>query len=204
VSDGARDVAWLASCGGCCSRLPLGWRPARERSGELFCFSAWFAGYSTEFVRTCSQSLTGKKCPMYSAVLIFPSGVLKTITVYSPQSISAILCDPHVDCLTSADGLVDFWFGLSSTEHRPNRQATEFLLRNSGFTARTVPLLRGSVIVCSRTVEGRVMGLTATDLERLRCCSWPSRLGLAWRFKRAQRTFTSRAGEAPVHNQRRP
>jgi hypothetical protein len=125
---------------------------------------------------------------MYSALLVPPGGDVREITVYSPDAIAAILRDPHVDCLASDDGLIDFWFRLSiPTRYRPNRQATEFLLVNSSFTAKTVPLLYGSVIICSRNVEGRLMGLTAEDHQQLQCSSWPSRRRLQWRFARAQR-----------------
>lgn len=108
--------------------------------------------------------------------------------VFTPDAIAAILRDPHVDCLSSDDGRIDFWFRSAiPTRYRPNRQATEFLLVNSGFTATTVPLLYGSVIICSRTIEGRLMDLTAEDHPQLRCCSWPARHRLQWRFARARR-----------------
>jgi hypothetical protein len=124
--------------------------------------------------------------------------------MYSPDAIAAILRDPHVDCLTSDDGLIDFWFRPSiPTRYLPNRQATEFLLVNSSFTARTVPLLYGSVIICSRSVEGRLMGLTALDHQQLQSSSRLARRRLQWRFARAQRRgYPTIAGTPTQKNSR--
>jgi hypothetical protein len=48
-------------------------------------------------------------------------------------------------------------------------------------------LLYGSVIICSRSVEGRLMGLTALDHQQLQSSSRLARRRLQWRFARAQR-----------------
>jgi hypothetical protein len=108
--------------------------------------------------------------------------------VYSVDAIAAILAGSQVDCLSSDDGLIDFWFHTAlPTTCGPNRQATEFLLGTGGFTPATVPLVYGGVIICSHDVEGRLMGLTAADRRQLRPCSWPSRWRLQRRFTRARR-----------------
>jgi hypothetical protein len=121
---------------------------------------------------------------MYSALLVPPGGDVREVTMYSPDAIAAILRDPHVDCLTSDDGLIDFWFRPSiPTRYRPNPHATEFLLVNSSFTAKTVPLLYGSVIICSRSAEGRLMGLTALDHQQLHSSSRLARRRLQWRSR---------------------
>jgi hypothetical protein len=82
--------------------------------------------------------------------------------VYSVDAIAKILAGSQVDCLSSDDGLIDFWFHPAMPNIcEPNRPATEFLLGNSQFTATTVPLLYGGVIICSRRrgpVDGSAPG----------------------------------------------
>jgi hypothetical protein len=124
--------------------------------------------------------------------LVTPDGRLEQITVYSVDAIAAILACSHVDCLSSADGWIDFWFRTAMpTTCGPNRRATEFLLSAGGFTSATVPLVHGDVIVCSHDPEGRLCGLTETDRSQLRPCSRPSRWRLGRRFASARRRAQS-------------
>jgi hypothetical protein len=135
---------------------------------------------------------------MTSALLVTPAGVVREVVVYSVDAIAEILADPQVDCLSSDDGLIDFWFHPAMPNIcRPNRPATEFLLGNSQFTATTVPLLYGGVIICSRDVEGWLMGLTPQDRHQLQPCSWPSRWRVQRRFARA-RQRAHRHSSAPM------
>lgn len=120
---------------------------------------------------------------MYSALLISASGDMQELTVYSVDAVAAVVGDRWVDCLTSSDGMLDFWFGsATSARGGPNRRATGLLVTTSGFSARTVPLLYGSVLVCSRSSEGRLLGLTGEHRERLRPPGWLSRWWLRRRF----------------------
>ncbi|WP_431235939.1 hypothetical protein ACQ856_28710 (plasmid) [Mycolicibacterium psychrotolerans] len=106
---------------------------------------------------------------MYTALLITPAGDVQEITVYSPSAINAILRDSCVDCLTSNDGVIDFWFRSAvAGRYRPNQQATGLLLSVTTFSVRTVPLLYGSIVVCSKSSDGRLLGLTTQDRRRLR------------------------------------
>ena len=66
---------------------------------------------------------------MYTALLITPAGDVQEISVFTQSAINAILRDPSVDCLTSSDGVIDFWFRSAVPgRYRPNRQATGLLL----------------------------------------------------------------------------
>lgn len=119
---------------------------------------------------------------MYTALLITPAGDVQEITVFAESAINAILRDPCVDCLISSDGAIDFWFRSAVPgRYRPNRQATGLLLSVTTFSVRTVPLLYGSVIVSSKSSEGRLLGLTTQDRRRLRD---PGRLGRMWLHRR--------------------
>ncbi len=154
----------------------------------------------------CAQPVISRRCPIYdtsdrevvraaegcgravvyTALLITPpaGGDVQEITVFAQGAINAILRDPCVDCLTSSDGAIDFWFRSAVPgRYRPNRQATGLLLSVTTFSVRTVPLLYGSVIVSSKkSSEGRLLGgLTTQDRRRLRD---PGRLGRMWLHRR--------------------
>lgn len=150
----------------------------------------------------CAQPVISRRCPIYdtsdrevvraaegcgravvyTALLITPAGDVQEITVFAESAINAILRDPCVDCLTSSDGAIDFWFRSAVPgRYRPNRQATGLLLSVTTFSVRTVPLLYGSVIVSSKSSEGRLLGLTTQDRRRLRD---PGRLGRMWLHRR--------------------
>jgi hypothetical protein len=125
---------------------------------------------------------------MYSAILVTPDHGRRHVDVYSTDAISALLNDAYVDSLSSHDGLIDFWFCTSPpTGYRANLQATEYLFVNTSFTAADVPLLYGGVIVCSRTADGRLLGLETTDFGRLHSPAWLSRRRIQRRFARARR-----------------
>jgi hypothetical protein len=133
-----------------------------------------------------------------SALLVTPDGRLEEITVYSVDAIAAILAGSQVDCLSSDDGLIDFWFRTAMSIRRaPNRRATEFLLSAGGFTSTTVPLVYGGVVVCSHDPEGRLWSLTEADRGQLRLCSWPSRWWLGRRFASARRRAHSAVTGTP-------
>lgn len=120
---------------------------------------------------------------MYSALLISAAGDMQELTVYSVDAVAAIVGDRWVDCLTSSDGVLDFWFGsVTSVRGGPNWRATGLLLTASGFSARTVPLLYGTVLVCSRSTEGQLLGLTGQHREQLRPPGWLSRWWVRRRF----------------------
>ncbi len=121
---------------------------------------------------------------MYSALLVTAAGDIQELTVYSMDAVADIVGDRWVDCLTSSDGMLDFWFGSSaaSPQGAPNRRATGLLVTTTVFSAGTAPLLYGSVLVCSRSSEGRLLGLTSEYREQLHPPGWLSRWWLRRRF----------------------
>ncbi|MEM6110562.1 hypothetical protein AAHS21_30740 [Mycobacterium sp. 050272] len=80
---------------------------------------------------------------MYSALLVTAAGDIQELTVYSMDAVADIVGDRWVDCLTSSDGMLDFWFGSSaaSPQGAPNRRATGLLVTTTVFSAGTAPLL---------------------------------------------------------------
>jgi hypothetical protein len=75
------------------------------------------------------------------------------------------------ESLTTADGLV-VWFDVSADDLPVNRMATLNLLAVSDFSPRTVPLLRGQVLITGQ-VAGLVAGLTHHQMKVLRRESGP-------------------------------
>ena len=70
------------------------------------------------------------------------------------------------ESLTTADGLV-VWFDVGADFLPVNRMATLNLLAVSDFSPRTVPLLRGQVLITGQ-VAGQPDGLTHRQLKVLR------------------------------------
>jgi hypothetical protein len=112
---------------------------------------------------------------VYPVIHLIPHGVVDIIDIHSVSDIAKAVRDRHVDSLTSTDGRIDFWFSpsLQQTEVL-NRHATELLLMATGFTASTVPLLRGQVVLTSHDSSGRLTGLTNDCIEQLRVPNAPS------------------------------
>ncbi|HTQ18826.1 hypothetical protein [Mycobacterium sp.] len=137
---------------------------------------------------------------VYPVIHLIPHGLVDVIRIHSVADIAEVVRDSHVDNLTSADGRIDFWFSPSLKESQvPNRRATELLLLATRFTASSVPLLRGQVVLASHDSSGRLAGLTDGCLDQLRMpnmLSWLDHRVLDRRFAndaRARRA-TSRAG----------
>ena len=70
------------------------------------------------------------------------------------------------ESVTTADGLV-FWFDAGTDCLAVNRMATLNLLAVSEFSPRTVPLLRGQVLITGQ-VAGQPDGLTHQQMKALR------------------------------------
>jgi hypothetical protein len=105
-----------------------------------------------------------------NTVLYFSaSGVAYETRAYTPADITQLIQNQRLQCLTSADRQFDFWFAPTSRrcQRRVNRTATELLLATTSFTARTVPLLRGSIVLASHDAEGDLDGLSWVQLDRL-------------------------------------
>jgi hypothetical protein len=105
-----------------------------------------------------------------NTVLYFsPSGVVYETRAYSNADIAELVHHCGLDSLTSADRQFDFWFTPSTRrcDRKINRSATEMLLATTRFTAKTVPLLRGGVVVATHDAAGDLDGLSWQQLELL-------------------------------------
>jgi hypothetical protein len=124
---------------------------------------------------------------VYPVIHLIPHGVVDAIRIRSVADIAEVVRDRYVDSLTSADGRINFWFSPSLRESQVlNRRATELLLLATGFTASTVPLLRGQVLLASHDSSGSLTGLTDDCLDQLQrphTRSWRDRWVLERRFK---------------------
>lgn len=105
-----------------------------------------------------------------NTVLYFsPNDVVYETRAYSNSDIAELVHNYGLESLTSADRQFDFWFTPSTRRCRGkvNRGATELLLATTGFTAKTVPLLRGAVVVATHDSDGDLDGLSWQQLDLL-------------------------------------
>lgn len=105
-----------------------------------------------------------------NTVLYFSvNGAIYETRAYTTADIDQLVHDHGLQCLTSADGRFDFWFSPSthSCQRHVNRRATELLLATTTFTAKTVPLLRGCVVVATHDGDGELDGLSWQQLDLL-------------------------------------
>ena len=105
-----------------------------------------------------------------NTILYFsPTGVAYETRAYSKADIAELVNDFGLESLTSTDRQFDFWFTPSTRQcqRRPNRRATGLLLATTRFTAKTVPLLRGGVVVATHDSDGDLDGLSWQQLDLL-------------------------------------
>jgi hypothetical protein len=105
-----------------------------------------------------------------NTVLYFSAnGAVYETRAYSKTDIDQLVRNQGLQCLTSADNQFDFWFSSTPTgcQRRINRSATEILLSSTSFSARSVPLLRGCVVVATHDSDGDLDGLSWQQLELL-------------------------------------
>lgn len=105
-----------------------------------------------------------------NTVLYFsPAGVAYETRAFSKADIADLVNDCGLESLTSTDRQFDFWFTPSTRrcQRRPNRGATELLLATTRFTAKTVPLLCGGVVVATHDSDGDLDGLSWQQLDLL-------------------------------------
>jgi hypothetical protein len=105
-----------------------------------------------------------------NTVLYFSAnGPVYETRAYTKADIDQLVQAQGLQCFTSADRQFDFWFSPSARgcQRRINRNATEILLATTSFTARTVPLLRGSVVVATHDADGDLDGLSWRQLDLL-------------------------------------
>ncbi|ORA32837.1 hypothetical protein [Mycobacterium aquaticum] len=106
---------------------------------------------------------------MNTILYVRPTGVALETQAFSQADIAELIKDYALESLTSTDRQFDFWFAPSTQfcQHRPNRRATELLLATTQFTAKTVPLLRGGVVVATHDADGNLDGLSWHQLDLL-------------------------------------
>ncbi|KMV17142.1 hypothetical protein ACT17_17215 [Mycolicibacterium conceptionense] len=105
-----------------------------------------------------------------NTVLYFSvNGAIYETRAYTTADIDQLVHDRGLHCLTSDDRQFDFWFSPAthSCQRHVNRQATELLLATTSFSAKTVPLLRGCVVVATHDADGELDGLSWQQLDLL-------------------------------------
>lgn len=105
-----------------------------------------------------------------NTVLYFsPDDVVYETRAYSSTDIAELVHDYGLENLTSADRQFDFWFTPSTRRCRRkvNCCATEMLLATTRFSAKTVPLLHGGVVVATHDSAGEFDGLSWQQLDLL-------------------------------------
>lgn len=97
------------------------------------------------------------------------NGAIYETRAYSKADIDQLVHDQGLQCLTSTDRQFDFWFSPSTRrcQRRANQSATELLLATTSFTAKTVPLLRGCVVIATHDSDGDLDGLSWQQLDQL-------------------------------------
>jgi hypothetical protein len=112
---------------------------------------------------------------MNTVLYFHPNGTAYETQAYSKADLAQLVHDGGLQCLTSADRQFDFWFSPStrSCQRGANETATELLLATTTFTAKTVPLLRGCVVVATHDADGELDGLSWSQQDLLvrRACA---------------------------------
>lgn len=106
---------------------------------------------------------------MNTILYIDTDGVVYETRAYTNGDIAQLVHDHGLQCLTSADRQFDFWFSPTTRrcQRRANQRATELLLATTAFTAKTVPLLHGCVVVATHDEAGDLDGLSWQQLDLL-------------------------------------
>jgi hypothetical protein len=105
-----------------------------------------------------------------NTILFFSAqGPVYETRAYTKADVDRLIHDRGLQSLSSADRQFDFWFSSSTPgcQRRVNRRATELLLATTNFTAKTVPLLRGAVVVATHDADGDLDGLSWQQLDLL-------------------------------------
>src|SRR6201999_4043968 len=105
-----------------------------------------------------------------NTILYFsPDGVGYETRAYSTADIAELGDDYGLQSLTSADRQFEFWFPPSTPrcQRRPNLGAVRLLLATTNFSTKTVPLLRGCVVIATHDSDGDLDGLSWAQLDLL-------------------------------------
>lgn len=105
-----------------------------------------------------------------NTVLYFSArGLVYETRAYTKADIDRLIQNHQLHCLTSTDRQFDFWFSPSNArcQSRVNARATEMLLATTTFTAKSVPLLPGAIVVATHDSDGDLDGLSWEQLDEL-------------------------------------
>lgn len=97
------------------------------------------------------------------------NGIVYETRAYTKADIDRLVSNHGLVCLTSADRQFDFWFAPAAArcQRHINQTATELLLTTTNFTAKTVPLLPGCVVIATHDADGDLDGLSWLQLDLL-------------------------------------
>jgi hypothetical protein len=111
----------------------------------------------------CAHSHDRTVTAMRHTLHVRTDGELCEVAVDEVLDVAVIAGGPYLETLTIRDTAIVFWF--SPALHRVvNPMATELLLATTRFAARTVPLLRGDIVITSHDIAGNVLGLTEPQI----------------------------------------
>jgi hypothetical protein len=101
------------------------------------------------------------------ALLVCHDPVMYRLTIGSVDDIAEEIRERHLETIPA--GRFDFWVtpSLRPASQRLNQRATKILLGASTFTARQVPLLRGTVVVTGRGQDGQLGSLSDEEITWL-------------------------------------
>jgi hypothetical protein len=105
-----------------------------------------------------------------NTVLYFSAnGAVFETQAFGKADLDQLIQSRHLQHLTSGNGQFDFWFSPTTPrcQRRVNTKATELLMATSSFTAKSVPLLHGCVVVASHDHDGDLDGLSWQQLDSL-------------------------------------
>ncbi|HQC78534.1 MAG TPA: hypothetical protein PLH92_17650 [Mycobacterium sp.] len=127
------------------------------------------------------------------SVLASRNQELYTFTARTVSDIADRLGSHHVEALSSSDGTYQFWFTPTMSGRRLNGPATKLLFAFTGFAAAQTPLLRGDVVITSRTAAGEPDGLSDDHIglliESLRAIDQPREARLSESLSSLARTL---------------
>lgn len=124
-----------------------------------------------------------------------------TLTIRSVCDIADTIRDAHIEALPA--GHYDFWVtpSLRPGHRLLNRPATRMLLKVGLFTARTVPLLRGVVVVTGRDHNGHIHSLSDQQISQLASAVHERAHPADWMLNRRLRS-TERADRRRARSER--
>ena len=106
---------------------------------------------------------------MFQMLHASENGNLYRVELDGLADIADLVQEDRLESLTSTDCTIDFWLtpSLHLSNRQVNRTATELLLATTRFSARSVPLLRGNIVLASHESDGSLAGLTDAQIRWL-------------------------------------